>query len=225
MKSDSKDIRSFSARSRAKRAAIFADLIVRCGVKGASVLDLGGTIDFWRMNLRYIPPGCISRIDVVNLPPMSEEIVNIDGVVVHAYAGNALDGSTIKSEFYDIVYSNSVIEHVGSLKDQKAMADIIMKSGSYYWVQTPARSFPIEPHFYFIYFHLLPLSVRTLLHQFFTLGYMQKNADWLDARIECEDTRLMTHREVSSVFKGCSIIKERFLGICKSHIATNLLPK
>ena len=216
--------KSLSARFRLRRAQQFIRGAVDHGISNARILDIGGTIEFWKVMAPHLPSGLISNIEIVNLPPQAEEKIKIGDICLNRYAGNALEKDSIRQDSYDIVHSNSVIEHVGGLRDQISMAGIIRDLGQYYWVQTPARSFPLEPHFYFPFFPYLPLGLRTLLHQRFDLGFMKRNPDWLQARAMCEETRLLTCREMAGLFEDGEIIKERFLGLCKSYVATNLPP-
>lgn len=223
MISDPSNPKSFSAKARARRFERFVQAVTARGISEASVLDAGGTVDYWNIHLPYLPTGLIKSIDVVNLPPRPSKTEVLQGVELHSYGGNALDKSTLKRDKYDIVYSNSVIEHVGNLRSQKRMADIIQSLADFYWVQTPAKSFPLEPHFYVPFFAYLPLSLRTRLLQRFQLGFVKRRPDWIEARMFCEDTRLITRAELASMFQECDIIKERVLGLCKSLIATNML--
>lgn len=223
MKVDPNNANSFSAKARAERVKWFADCCKKNNVKNAHVLDIGGTLDFWKMNHRYIGDGVVAEIDVVNLPPIADRTEMIAGTTINIYGGDALDRESLRQKRYDIVFSNSVIEHVGNLNSQREMAQIIKQIGDYYWVQTPAKSFPIEPHFYFPFFPYLPLNVRTFLHQKMRLGFMTRQPDWLSARISCEETRLLTHKEVSSLFDNSVILKEKVLFLNKSYIATNMI--
>ncbi|MDX1415560.1 MAG: hypothetical protein R3293_15300 [Candidatus Promineifilaceae bacterium] len=223
MPSDPNNQQSISAKARARRVQQFAHYAEGLGISNAQVLDIGGTVMYWKMNLQFVPKGIIERIDIVNLPPRKDVMLEIDSVLLHSFAGNALNKSTLKQESYDVVYSNAVIEHVGNLRSQRLMAQNIQALGKYYWIQTPAKSFPIEPHFYFPFFAYLPLSVRTFLHQHLPLGFMGKEENWLEARMACEETRLLTQREFHSLFEKGDIIKERMFGFCKSYIATNMV--
>ena len=222
MKSNPCNKKSFSARARAKRVKLFADYLSRLKENNLTVLDIGGTINFWKMNADFIPQNLIKAIDVVNLPPSKQKSMEINGIELNMYEGNALDLKTLRLNHYDIVHSNSVIEHVGNLKQQLIMANSVKKLGRFYWVQTPAKYFPIEPHFYVPFFSYLPLWVRTLLHKNFDLGFMRKEADWLKARIACEQTRLLTKSELRAIFSNYRIIDEKFSFLIKSHIVTNL---
>ncbi|HEX3871358.1 MAG TPA: hypothetical protein VHV77_13025, partial [Pirellulales bacterium] len=125
-------------------------------------------------------------------------------------------------DHYDFIFSNSVIEHVGNLRSQHQMAKVIEEVGTYYWVQTPAKSFPLEPHFYFPFFAYLPLGVRTFLYRNMKLGFMGKEREWLKAKMACEETRLLTKKEFEALFSSCRIIREKVLSLTKSYIATNM---
>jgi len=225
MKSDPAKTNSISANARKKRTLYFNDLLGKCSVSNAKVLDLGGSESYWKSNLQYIDKNRIKSIDIVNLPPVEKKVKTINDVEVFIYGGNALDEKTLQMKSYDLVFSNSVIEHVGNLRDQKQMANIISNQGQKYWVQTPAKKFPLEPHFYFPFFQYLPLSIKTFLHRHFNLGFMKKQPDWLSARIECECTRLLTKREFSRLFPDGEILFEKFFGFTKSIIVTNLVNK
>ncbi len=202
---------------------IFSQCAEECGIRHASLLDIGGTAEYWETHLQNFPSGIIKEIEVVNVIFKETLDLTICGVRVCVHAGDALDQTTLIKNNYDIVYSNSVIEHVGSLSNQKRMADAVRNVCQFYFVQTPAKGFPIEPHFYFPFFAQLPLSFRALLHQKMDLGFMPKTSDWLQARIDCEDTRLLTHHEFSELFPNARILKESLFGFTKSYMATNMV--
>ncbi|WP_255695553.1 methyltransferase domain-containing protein [Rhodohalobacter sp. 614A] len=51
--------------------------------------------------------------------------------------GDALDMHMFEDKSFDVVFSNSVIEHVGSFENQRRFADEVRRVGKAYWVQTP----------------------------------------------------------------------------------------
>jgi hypothetical protein len=60
----------------------------------------------------------------------------------------------------DWVFSNALIEHVGSYLKQKRMADEVRRvARKGYFVATPNRFFPIDPHTYVPFLHLMPEPV------------------------------------------------------------------
>ena len=69
----------------------------------------------------------------------------------------------ISSERYDLVFSNSVIEHVGGHAQRMRFAEAIHKISNRHWVQTPYRYFPVEPHWLFPGLQFMPLALRARL--------------------------------------------------------------
>jgi len=66
----------------------------------------------------------------------------------------------IASGKYDLVFSNSVLEHVGGHAQRARFADNVHALSTRHWVQTPYRYFPVEPHWLSQGFQFLPLSAR-----------------------------------------------------------------
>ena len=61
---------------------------------------------------------------------------------------------------YDLVFSNSVIEHVGGHERRERFADTVHQLSDAHWVQTPYRYFPTEPHWMAPAAHYLPVAAR-----------------------------------------------------------------
>src|SRR5436190_77472 len=99
------------------------------------ILDVGGAPETWEM-LAVRP-----RVTLLNTPRTKEEMRRAAGWV-------AGDGRTLpfRDASFDIVFSNSVIEHVGGEKSQRQFASEVMRVGRGFWVQTPNRWFPVEQH-------------------------------------------------------------------------------
>jgi 2-polyprenyl-3-methyl-5-hydroxy-6-metoxy-1,4-benzoquinol methylase len=111
---------------------------------------------------------------------------------------------------FPVVYSNSVLEHVPK-ELQRAFADEIRRVGGRYFVQTPNRWFPIEPHYQTPFFHFLPVLVRKWLNRHVTLGWREKG-HW-------EDVNLLTARDLRRLFPDAEIHRERLWGLTKSLMA------
>ena len=82
---------------------------------------------------------------------------------------------------FPLVFSSSVIEHIPTAL-QQAFADEIRRVGRRYFVQTPNRYFPIEPHYQVPFFQFLPERAQRALNQRFTMGW-RKKGDWEEANL------------------------------------------
>ncbi len=190
--------------------------------KNLHLLDLGGTREFWIANEKFLPNGTIGSIDLINLEPEIDSQTPQSDYPIRALIGDIRSLPDIPKNSYDLVFSNSAIEHVGNLRDQLAVSKVVHKAAKYHFLQTPSRRFPVEPHFHVPWFHFLPLGLRTFLHQRFHCGFMGREPNWLEARIACENTRLLSLRELESLFPGSRILPERVFGLTKSWMITNL---
>ena len=114
-----------------------------------TILDVGGTGFNW--SLLPISP----RLTILNLPGQIEE----------ADASVIADGRCLpfKDRAFDIVFSNSVIEHLGDSASQEAFAREIARVSLGYHVQTPNRLFPFEPHLLSLSFIICPRSGSCVL--------------------------------------------------------------
>jgi len=129
-----------------------------------------------------------------------------------------------RDQSFDIAFSNSVIEHVGAPDRQRLFASEIARVGRRYWVQTPNRLFPVEPHLLTPFLHWLPARVQNAIAPRFTVwsALVRPSADRRDFYIRhyLEDIRLLSAADVRRLFPGTKLIRERLLGITKSLIAT-----
>ena len=114
------------------------------------VLDIGGTFDNWEL----LPAESLPRLTLLNLGPRPTELAD----EVSWSQGSALELPFGPGDF-DVVFSNSVIEHVGDWGAQQQFASEVRRLNTPYWVQTPNRHFPIEPHYLGIGVQRLPRLV------------------------------------------------------------------
>lgn len=181
---------------------------------GDTLLDVGGYPECWT-----IQPQPVGRIDTINpdVEPWDPKSAPEHNIRVLQGDGCALpmgDGS------YDIVFSNSVIEHVGSWERQQRFAAETRRVGRALWVQTPAYECWIEPHYLTPFIHYLPKRVQKKIMRWFTVrGWLERlSQQWVDEMVEC--TRLLRRREFEQLFPDCEIITERMLWVIpKSYIA------
>ncbi len=99
------------------------------------------------------------------------------------------------------------------------MANEVRRVGSRYFIQTPNRYFPVEPHFLVPGFQFLPLEAKVWLSTHFQLGWRPKYADRVEAGKEVARISLLTQRQLAQLFPEASLYTERFAGMPKSFVA------
>ena len=174
------------------------------------VIDVGGSLFNW--SLASETP----RLVLVNLRAPSDARSLPDGIRLVIGDGTRLafaDGA------FDVAFSNSVIEHLGTPERQAAFAGELRRVARGVWVQTPARGFPFEPHLLAPLVHWLPRRwQRRLLRRFTLWGWLSRPSPERVERFLAE-TRLLGPREMGELFPDCEIRRERFLGLTKSLVA------
>jgi SAM-dependent methyltransferase len=184
-----------------------------CGISAETrVLDIGGTPDNW--DLSPVQP----RLVLLNMPRAQEDLAG-------AMQWVAADGRALpfRDASFDVVFSNSVIEHVGDSASQERFAHEVARVGRTYWVQTPNRWFPVEQHLLTPFVHWLPKKLQAAVVRRGTVwGIVTRaSADRREFYIEhfLRDIKLLSPAEVRALFPGARLIRERFLGLTKSLIA------
>jgi hypothetical protein len=207
---DNRNAGSLATRLRRRRFRLFEALLSRLE-RPVRILDIGGTQRFWETMGSGTLPGV--RITLLNLTPAPASRADLMAVCGDARRLPFRDRS------FDVAFSNSVIEHVGGPEDQRRMAGEIRRVAARYFVQTPNRFFPIEPHFLFPGFQFLPLGVRTHLVRRFRVGWFERTADAAEARRLAASVRLLGRREFQRLFPDARLYRERILALTKSFVA------
>jgi hypothetical protein len=207
------DGNSYAVKMRRKRFDLFLQLLEKVP-HPIHILDIGGSQWFWEAMEFVDKPDC--HITLLNLTQPKINYDNFTGI-----AGDATDLSEIQTNQFDIVFSNSVIEHVGSYNNQKLMAREIQRVGNRYFVQTPNYFFPIEPHFLLLGFHWLPTSVRINLIRKFNIGWIKKRPDLDEAKALIESIQLLKKKELLALFPDANLYEEKFLWMTKSFVVYN----
>jgi len=179
------------------------------------VLDVGGAPETWEM--APVRP----RVTLLNMPRTREELAAADWWV--AGDGRALP---FRDGAFDVVFSNSVIEHVGDAESQRRFAREVMRVGRGWWVQTPNRWFPVEQHLLTPLVHWLPKSWQRAMVPRFTVwsAVVRPSVDRREfyLRHYLEEVRLLDEGQLRVLFPGARLIRERFCGWTKSLVACRL---
>jgi hypothetical protein len=176
------------------------------------VLDVGGTPETWGM-LAVRP-----RVTLLNTPRTRDELSAASWWV--AGDGRALP---FRDRAFDVVFSNSVIEHVGDAASQRRFAREVARVGRAYWVQTPNRWFPVEQHLLTPLVHWLPKVCQRWIVQRFTVWSAlvrpspDRRAFYLAHYLD--EVRLLGAGEFAALFPEARLIRERVCGWTKSLVA------
>lgn len=197
---------------RRRRLALFLRLMRPSGAD--VLLDVGGYPMFWTAQEQPV-----SRIDSINVHEVLWGGQDAPNHNIRTLVG---DGCSLKipDKTYDIGFSNSVIEHVGSWEKQQQFAGEIRRVAKAVWVQTPAYECPIEPHYLAPFVHYLPPQIQKRILRWFSVwGWLERpNQQLVNATVE--STRLLRKSEVHQLFPDCEILTERLLWVIpKSYIA------
>lgn len=206
---------SFGAKARARRR----DLLVRLFPELPSyrVLDLGGTADSW-LRADVAP----KAVTVLNLYAgeltAHREDEHLPGWI-ELVTGDACDPPAgVLAGSYDLVFSNSLIEHVGGVARRRMLADVVRRAAPRHWVQTPYRYFPIEPHYLFPGYQFLPVAARARLARTWPLIHT-RDTNWRDGVNTALEVELLSVTEMRFLFPDSVVHRERLAGLPKSIVA------
>ncbi len=187
-------------------------------IESYSVLDVGGRPFIWNLLKEHygVAP---KRLVLLNTPsetllPESED-----------YTVKIADGCNLPyaADSFDLVFSNSVIEHVGQDKEMSQFSKECERVGRNIYIQTPNRWFPIDAHLGVAFIHWLPRPLYKKL-SFLSLRYpftINNPTQRRDFDLEFETTYLLTFKQLEQLFPQQRIISEKFLFFIKSFVVVS----
>jgi hypothetical protein len=178
------------------------------------ILDVGGNPFIWEIATEDGLPQ-IENITVLNVYDVDHATLpsNVRWIV-----GDGCKLPFADREF-DVVFSNSVIEHLGEHDSQVSFAKEIGRVGKGYWVQTPDPRFFIEPHYLSPFVHWLPMDLRRKVAGRATTWGILTRPSKQEIEDRLKEIRLIAPKEFKAMFPGAEIMVERFIGMPKSLVA------
>lgn len=177
-------------------------------------MDVGGTDYFWKNSL--IPDIPNTEIILLNLHQEFSDHPNIVGM-----KGDATSMLEFETGSFDLIFSNSVIEHLYTFENQQKMANEVMRVGKYFFIQTPNKYFPVEAHYALPFAQFYPKSLTYFLLTKTKLSRL-RNWDPKDAQQYLDEIRLLDEQQMRDLFPKTEIYQEKVMGLVKSISAHNL---
>lgn len=200
---------SLASKARQRRWQMFEERFP--DIADMRVLDLGGFVKFWREMPKRPGELVIMNLDVQDTAHLQEDWARV--VTGDACAPPA----SVANDRFDLVFSNSLIEHVGGHLKRQELADVVEELAPHHWVQTPYRYFPVEAHYLFPGFQFLPVRARA------ALAHRWAFSAWRSAPSEAVHDVLwvefLSQTEMQYYFPKSEILQEKFCGLTKSIIA------
>ena len=196
---------SFTYRCRQRRNEEFKRRFP--GLADMRVLDLGGTAMSWFVS--GLRPGSVTIVNLSRDDGPYEPWMDI-------LQADACAGGFGK---YDLVFSNSLIEHLGGHARRQQFTTVVRESALSWWIQTPYRYFPIEPHWIFPGFQFLPFRARVMISQHWNTLHGPARKDAEEAAAAVASVELISATEMRAYFPGSEIWFERIVGLPKSLVA------
>ncbi|WP_299455631.1 class I SAM-dependent methyltransferase [uncultured Microscilla sp.] len=208
--------KSLGNKFREKRFNFFKSKIKNLP-KPMKILDVGGTQLFWVNRGFHNNPNY--HITLLNLHKEPSDYSNIQSIV-----GDATNLSDYEDNHFDLVFSNSVIEHLFTYQNQEKMAAEVQRVGHYHYIQTPNYYFFIEPHYLLPFFQFLPRSLQLFI---LTKTRLSRGIKYTKeaANAYLDEIQLLSKKQYKRLFPESLFYKEKFLGMTKSITAHNIIKK
>jgi hypothetical protein len=186
------------------------------------LVDLGGTVNFWEnWGLAAQPHLAVTIVNdhhadktyenaPISLPNLSRLRADVLTLTAADLAG------------YDVIFSNSLIEHLPGQPAQRQLAQAIIDSGRPYFLQTPNKRSPVDPHFpkpYVPFFATWPRPLQARMLSWSALGSGSAAPSFEAALARLEHYHPLTKSDVRELFPRARVVMERPLGVPMSIIA------
>jgi hypothetical protein len=173
--------------------------------EGMRILDLGGTPEIWNFLETRL------EVTLLNLP---EETCRWEAANRENFKfvnGDACLAQMFSDNSFDLVFSNSVIEHLGA-GQQMDFARTVRRLAPSWWVQTPSITFPIEAHCNLPFWWHYPQAAKD-----WWIEHWRRQEN-LFLMHQMQTTQALTRERMLSLFGDCELFIESFLGLEKSYI-------
>ena len=193
-----------SAKSRTQKLRIFFQMLGL--TERDRVLDVGGECDPTCESIQL----CESypwkhRLTILNYDGRVLKLLNQQHPEISTVLGDARSLPFLAKSF-DVIYSNAVIEHLGTWENQRAMACEIQRVARRWFVSTPNRWFPYEFHARVPLVSWLPPKFMTAVCRHLCYNHVERR---YRSGIDLSGLRLLSARNLRQLFPGSQILPLR----------------
>lgn len=173
----------------------------------------------WVNSLKYTIPDKVF-VTILNLRPLSDESMK---VITKTGRYSFIQGNAQSLPFadksFEIVFSNSLLDHLYTFENQKKFVEEVKKVGQSYFIQTGNKKFFFEPHYLTPFVQYLPKNFQKKVIRYATVwGLITKpSRDYIDNIVD--EIILSTEHEFRKLFPDANIYNEKVLFFTKSFIA------
>lgn len=224
-------LQSFKNRVRqhthSKREHLFRELLVD-RPRPMKIIDLGGTAAFWKK--WGISEDDRIEITLINNHHIDKTNMGTEGTLpfIRQEIRDARDVSESEYEQFDLIFSNSFLEHLESADAQRQICEKIEASGRDYFVQVPNKYSLIEPHFphpLVPFFALYPKSLQAWLLTKHHFGSGSREPSYESAKERLKYSHPLGIGDVRKLLPSATVVKEYTFGIPLSIVARRRGPR
>jgi hypothetical protein len=214
-------IEGVRGRAAQRRSALLRSTLATLP-RPVRIIDLGGSGDMWRRwgvveadGLRIVLANT-HRLDPTHRDeaPPGDFVTSIVADVRHFAPADFAA--------YDLVFSNSMLEHLPSREDQARLAQRIAASGKPYFIQVPNKRCIVDPHFphpLAAFFALWPRAMQVQVLQWHRLGARSRAYSREEALLRVGSYHPLARGELAALFPQARIVTEWNLGLPMSLVA------
>jgi hypothetical protein len=213
-------LQKLRAWTRAQRRARFAEFLP--AQRPLRIVDLGGTVPFWRG--WGLTPEHRLQVTLINNHHIDTNAAGFgdQGSQIINRVADANDVTTNYLASFDLIFSNSFLEHLDSRQAQPRLAAKICDSGKPFFIQAPNKNSPVDPHFpspLAPFFAIYPRKLQAALLTRGRMGSGAKSADMNDAMERMRFYNPLGLDDMRALFPAANFAIERPFGVPMSVLA------
>lgn len=205
-----------------KRLELFYGFLKKFNRKPIRIIDLGGTVTFWK-NWAISDDGSL-QITLINNHHIDKEAVGYDNSLkyIQEIIKDATTLNVDDYKNYDVIFSNSMIEHLESWDMQKKICQEIENSGISYFIQIPNKKSIIDPHFPHLLVPFFAMYPKKLQAYLLTIHGFNggRSMSYPDSIVRMGYYNPIDERMLRKLLPGGNLVPESFLGMSASLIMT-----